>query len=140
MKTVNPMIYYLDGRLFEWAMTTGKITLGFQFALIPDTIKSVPFQWISEVNGAMLLATVMLSTGFIRLGALIANGASLVIGPYLRSLTAMFGAVLWFEFGVSYLVGAIQRGFGGPLSFWFVFSLAELYVVYRAVLDVRNYR
>jgi hypothetical protein len=136
----NTLLYYIDGRLFEWTMTIGTILLGLQFIALPDSMKTTPFRWLAEIIEPDWLASIMLLAGFSRLGALAANGASLKIGPYLRSIGALVSAAVWFEFGYSFLLGSIKRGYGGPILFWFVFALAELYVVYRAVLDVRNYR
>lgn len=142
MTKSNPgrIVYYIDGRLFEWTMTLGKLVLGIQLFFLPEMMKMVPFQWIGLFIGPKTLAFLMVLTGLIRLGALIANGASLVIGPYLRSLMALFASALWLEFGISFLIGSIHRGFGGPIPFWFVFSISEMYIVYRAVLDVRSNR
>lgn len=136
----NPIAYYLNGRLFEWTMSLGTVTLGLQLAVLPDSMKSTPFRWLAEVIGTDFLAAVLLLVGFARLGALAANGASLKIGPYLRSIGAMVSAAIWFEFGYSFTLGAVKRGYGGPVLFWFIFALAEMFVVYRAVLDVRSHR
>jgi len=84
---------------------------------------------------------VLLGAGAFRCAALIANGSSMVIGPRVRAIGALCGAVIWVQFGMALIKLSVDQHFTSPgIPFWFMFTLAELRVVYRAVLDVRTAR
>jgi hypothetical protein len=71
--------------------------------------------------------------------ALLVNGASMVIGPRVRAWAAVARAILWLQFGISTLQAGIEQGYPYTVQpFWFTFALAEVWVAYRAVLDVRS--
>lgn len=95
-------------------------------------------QVLIEIVGGSAASAVFLLVGLFSTIALVVNGNSLAIGPRVRSICAIFRSVLWGQFTLSMAYVSVAQGFPSPMVFFFgVFTAAELYVVYRAVLDVR---
>lgn len=136
---LKPYTYYLDGRLFEWVMAATVMILGLEVVIWPMTLKAPSFQWISVFGNSVVIGLSLFAVGFTRIVALIMNGASLVAGPRIRSITALMCAALWVQFAVALVIISLNQGFASPgIPFWIVATIAELYVTYRAVLDVRS--
>lgn len=106
----------------------------------PRTMTTGAFRDVSVVmspDGVGVFASLVSSCA---LCALMFNGRSLVVGPAVRSICAMCRAVLWGQF--SYALFALGNAQGVPspgLPYWVAFTIAELYVSYRAMIDVRRY-
>lgn len=133
------LYYYLDGRLFEWVMGLGMVMLAIQIFIWPHTLQASAFRWAVKYTSQEAVGVLLFVAGWFRIWALIANGQSLVIGPWLRAIGALCGAVCWFQFGTALIVLSVQQNFPSPgIPFWYTFVLAELWVTYRAVLDVRT--
>lgn len=133
--------YYIDGRLFEWVMSISMVILAVEIFVWPVTIKASAFQWAATVMSTEAIGGVLFFAGWFRCMALIANGSSLAVGPRVRALGALCGAVVWFQFGLALLKLSVDQSFPSPgIPFWFMFTLAELRITYRAVLDVRTAR
>ncbi len=131
--------YYLDGRLFEWTFSVCSAVLGASMLIFPRMAHGSIVKVLIDIVGWPLAAVVFLLVGVASIAALIVNGNSLSIGPRVRSLCAIARAVLWGQFTLSMLHVSVVQGFPSPMVFFFsVFTVAELYVVYRAVLDVRT--
>lgn len=138
---MNRINYYLDGRLFEWVMSVSMMLLAIEIFIWPYTLQASAFQWAVQVMPEEFVGGVLLGAGIFRCGALIANGSSMVIGPRVRALAAICGATIWFQFGLALVKLSIDQNFPSPgIPFWFMFTLAELRITYRAVLDVRTPR
>lgn len=130
--------YYLDGRLFEWTMSASMLLVSAEIFVWPETLKASAFQWITRVMSPDFIGVTLLIAGLMRTFALIANGSSLSMGPRLRSVGAIAGAVMWVQFGIALVKLSTEQHFPSPgIPFWFMFTLAELRIAYRAVLDVR---
>lgn len=130
--------YYLEGRLFEWVMAISMIGLAIEVFIWPQTLEESAFQWMVVVVNPKFIGAILLIGGSVRIVALILNGVSLSLGPRLRSVCAIVGAMLWIQFGTALVKLSIDQGFASPgIPFWYTFTLAELYVTYRAALDVR---
>lgn len=135
----RPVTYYLDGRLYEWTMAASMILFSIMVLTWPTMLRESAFQWLVAYLPNSVLAFVFLITGLLRVGALLANGGSLWIGPWIRSASGTISAVLWSQFTVSLVQLSILQGHPSPgLPFWLMFTFADLYVSYRAVLDVRT--
>ncbi len=138
---MNRFSYYIDGRLFEWVMSISMVFLSVEIFVWPDTLKASAFRWVLQVMSEDFIGVVLLGAGVFRCAALVANGSSMVIGPRVRAIGALCGAVIWVQFGMALIKLSIDQHFASPgIPFWFMFTLAELRVVYRAVLDVRTSR
>jgi hypothetical protein len=138
---VNRVSYYLDGRLFEWVMSISMVLLAVEILIWPDTLQASAFQWVVQVMPVDFVWVALLLAGWFRVLALVANGSSLVIGPRVRSIGALVGAVIWIQFGAALVKLSIDQHFASPgIPFWFMFTVAELRITYRAVLDVRTPR
>lgn len=130
--------YYTDGRLFEWVMSVSMVLLGLEILLWPETLQASAFQWFTMLVNAEFCGVLMLLSGGFRCLALIANGSSMVIGPRVRAAGALCGAVIWVQFGTALVKLSVDQHFPSPgIPFWYMFTIAELRIAYRAVLDVR---
>jgi hypothetical protein len=135
---VRPITYYLDGRLYEWAMGLIMISLGLAMTIWPAMCRGSILQVLLAIMPEAVAGLLFLVLGILRLFALIANGSSCVIGPRLRTTVATVASMIWTTFTLSMSEVSIKQGFPSPMVFFFsVFTLAELYVSYRAALDVR---
>lgn len=137
----KPFTYYFDGRLMEWCLGVATLALSLECTIWPDTLKASAFQWLVVFVPSGLITVVLFIVGSVRIGAILANGYSLWIGPYLRSYCALLSSVMWFQFGTALVKLSEIQGFASPgIPFWYSFMFAELYITYRAVLDVRTRR
>jgi hypothetical protein len=135
---MNRVSYYIDGRLFEWVMSVSMALLAVEIFVWPDALRDSAFQWVVLVLPVDLIGAVLLGAGIFRCAALIANGSSMVIGPRVRAIGALCGAVIWMQFAGALIKFSVEQHSASPgIPFWFVFTLAELRITYRAVLDVR---
>jgi hypothetical protein len=127
----------LDGRLYEWTMTIGTLGLALEIFTNPDTIVESAFRAVNEVMGTLGIGVLMFMVGIARVIALALNGKSFVVGPCIRTMTALVSAVIWAQF--SYALAHEPGIAPSPgLPFWTAFTAAELYVSYRAMIDVRR--
>lgn len=72
------------------------------------------------------------------MGALVTNGYSKIVGPIIRSVCATGRAFLWSQFGYALHLSNGQDLRPTTTGFWVLFTLAELYVAYRAMADVQR--
>ena len=130
----------IDGRTYEWAVSLPITVLGFMLLTWPQITTAPAFRLFSWAMPSNLIAVSFLICGIACITALLVNGASLEIGPRVRSWMALSRAVLFFQFGLSTLQAGFEQGYPYTVTpFWFSFSLAELWIAYRAVLDVRTH-
>lgn len=131
--------YYLRNRLPEWLLTVPIVILSPMLFIWPQITEAPAFQLFAAFIPARLIGVVLLIVSVSCVVALLVNGASMVIGPRVRSWAALARSVLWIQFGISTIEAGIAQGYPYTVTpFWFTFALAEIYVAYRAVLDVRN--
>lgn len=135
----RPITYYLDVRIFEWAFSIPLAILGVAMLIWPAITHGSILHLLFNALGSVATALVFISTGLIGLVALVANGKSLRTGPRLRSLSAVVRSVLWLTFVLSMIRVSIAQGFPSPMVFfWTSFTVAEVYISFRAALDVRS--
>lgn len=133
----RPITYYLDVRLFEWAFSVPLALLGIAILIWPRVAQGSIEQVIVDAIGVIPTALLYIGTGIVGLVALIANGQSLRTGPRLRSLTAILRSIIWLTFVLSMARISIFQGFPSPMVFfWTSFVGAEVYISFRAALDV----
>lgn len=136
----RPLTHHLDGRLHEWAMATGMMMLGVLMLIYPKMSKGSIIQVLLQFVNSTIAALVFLFIGIFTVIALIANGSSLRIGPRIRSIMAISRSVLWAQFTLSMIKVSLEQEFPSPMvPFWLIFTLAEIYISYRAALDVRSH-
>lgn len=132
------MRHYVEGRLFEWVMATAMVLLAVQTFVWPETLNASAFHWLTVVLPSSFIGVFLLLFGIARFGALVANGRSLVYGPFVRAFGALAGALLWAQFELAMFADFSVKGPPSPgIAFFFPFTLAELYSAYRAASDVR---
>lgn len=136
--TRHPITFYLDGRLYEWTMGSAMIAFGVAMLFFPRMANGSILQILTAVFNSYAIALIFLTIGVARISALIANGNSLQIGPRIRAYAAAVSSILWTTFTLSMARVSIEQGFPSPMVFyWGFFTAAEVYISYRAVLDVR---
>lgn len=136
MKTIA---HYVEGRLFEWVMSIPIVILGFMLLAWPKITTAPAFHLFAWALPSEAIALSLIVSGFACIAALLANGSSLEIGPRVRSWSALLRGVLWLQFAISTLQASLEQGFPFTVQpFWFTFAVAEIWVAYRAVLDVRT--
>lgn len=137
--TPRPITYYLDGRLYEWVMGGAMVSFGFAMLLSPKMLHGSILSILAAMFASYVVGTIFLALGLLRMAALVANGRSMEIGPRIRSVVATICSALWTTFTLSMIRVSIDQGFPSPMVFfWGAFVLAEVYISYRAVLDVRS--
>lgn len=135
------IIHPLDGKLFEWAFSVPMILLGVSMLLWHKIFHGSILRILVDSIGGITTAMALIIVGMLGIAALVANGSSLKIGPHIRSLSALTRAVLWTTFALSMGEVSVAQGFLSPMVFfWSSFAVTEMYICWRAALDVRNGR
>lgn len=138
---MNRLDYYLEGRTFEWVMTVSMLVLAVQIGVWPRTVDFSAFQDLNKLMTDSFIGAFMGGVGMIRALSLLLNGHSIYdvkIGPIVRSMMAVFCAVMWSQFAYALFQFSIQYGRPSPgLPFWTMFIFGELYVAYKAVRSAR---
>lgn len=130
--------YYLDGRLFEWTFSIASFIFGIGLLAMPGMARGSIIRLLVNIVGWPAVGIIFLLVGSASVTALTVNGHSWAIGPRVRSVCAILRSVLWGEFALSMARVSYEEGHLSPMVIFFsIFTLSELYVVYRAVLDVR---
>jgi hypothetical protein len=140
------IIYYLDTRLHEWLLSGSLTSIGLAMMIWPRMAEGSIFDVVERVlrsifggNANTVLALLLFTIGGLGMAALIANGGSLWIGPRIRSVAACARSILWASVVISMERVSEQQGFPSPMVFFFsLFTAGEVYISYRAVLDVRS--
>lgn len=139
--TERGIVYFLDTRLYEWAFGIAMILVGGAMLIFPRMAHGSIMSILAAGLNSYAIGTIFLALGLLRLAALIANGRSMQIGPRIRSFVAVLTSALWTTFTLSMARVSFEQGFPSPMVFfWGPFTLAEVYISYRAVLDVRTDR
>lgn len=139
---VIPMVRvlrHIEGRLFEWTMSVICLSLGLAMTCFPRMVGGSILQVLLFLVSPQQAIAIFLILGIVGTTALIANGASFKVGPRVRSICAIMRSMLWIQFALSMFIVSVKQGFPSPMIFVFPYlALSELYVVYRAVLDVKR--
>lgn len=133
--------HYFENRLLEWVNAFAFSFLGCAVFIWPKTSTNPAFHLFMAFLPPPVAALIMLACGLFCIAALLTNGYSPVIGPRIRAWSAFLRAMLLLQFGVSTLEASYNQGFPFTVvPFWFLMAFAEIWVSYRAVLDVRTVR
>ena len=138
------LLVYLNGKLFEWSFSWCLILLGTAMVIFPRMIRGSILTTIVKILEALHIDTIVVPLAFLVIGtlgiaALIANGQSMWMGPWTRAICALLRGVIWITFTLSMVEVSFKQGFPSPMDFFFfVFALTEFFIMYRAVLDVKN--
>ena len=131
--------YYLDGRLYEWVFSTSMVALGMTILVWPQVAHGSILTILTGAVGGTAAGLIFFVIGLLRIAALITNGNSMWIGPRIRSIGASVSSVLWSSVVISMAQVSVAQGFPSPMVIFFsAFTGAEVYISYRAVLDVRS--
>lgn len=136
---VSPSVsQHVDVRPWEWAFSVPLVMLGVSILIWPKIAHGSILEVLVENIGPVLCAIAFTVTGLVGIAALIANGQSRRIGPRLRVLSAIVRSVLWLTFVLSMArVSYIQRFPSPMIFFWSSFAATEIFIAYRAAVDVR---
>lgn len=132
---------YIENRLFEWTMSIAMCLLAMEIFLWPATLGASAFHWLVLFLPTELVGVFLLLVGAARLGALFVNGRSMLLGPRVRAIGSLAGAVMWGQFCLALIMpfATSERAIPSPgIPFWFLFTLSEIYSAYRAAGDVRD--
>lgn len=129
-------------RLFEWYAAVALTLLGLHTLVWPHAVGASAFRLMLDFVPPQNLAAFFLMVGLLRGAALIANGQWPFIGPHLRALGALCGAVIWLQMTVAlFLLIELQRTPPSPgIPVYFAMFVAELAATYRAAADVSHRR
>lgn len=131
--------HYLQNRLYEWTVTIPLIAVSIMVVIWPQILSAPAFQFFAEKMPSQFIVGFLATCSIACCIALLANGASFVLAPLIRSWAAIFRAVIWFQFVVSTFAASFAQGYPYTVTpFWVMFMIVEFYVAYRAVLDVRT--
>lgn len=129
--------HYMEGRVFEWVMSISMVLLAIQIYFFPRSVEFSAFQDINQVMSPRFVGVFMGTVGMIRIMSLLLNGhliRNIRVGPFLRSLMAVFCALMWTQFALALFQLSVARAVPSPgLPFWTMFVFGELYIAYRAV-------
>lgn len=129
----------LDTRFWEWVFSVFPSVLGGLILVEPKIATGSILVVAFGIFGGFGLGMFLLSIGVIGIGALIANGRSLLIGPRLRVICAIFRMLTWFSFVLS--MSFLTRDVGHISPMMVAFSCAagaEIVVIYLASRHVRS--
>lgn len=130
--------YLLDGRLYEWTFSAAVLWLAVEVFQEPAIIREGMFHRLLDYMSVDTVIAYSFVISTVGMGALATNGYSKIMGPIVRSICATGRAFLWSQFGYALhlLTGHDTRA--TTTGFWVLFTLAELYVAYRAMSDVQR--
>ncbi len=126
-------------RVFEWCSASALFGDGILFILSPRSLAESSFSPILDAFPTTLIALIFLLTGGIRIAALWHNGRWPILGPSLRIIGAVLGAVAWSSMGFALAkqVFEVGRAMSPGVPVYLALFLAELYSARRAAADVR---
>lgn len=138
--TLRYLFEHFQNRLSELATTLMMLALAVHIAIWPSSIGASAFRGILEVLPETLLGLGFALAGWMRLAALIANGAWPQVGPWLRAAGAVSGAFIWLQMCVALyqLVPTVGTPPSPGIPVYFVLTLLELASAYRALVMVDN--
>jgi hypothetical protein len=135
-------------------MSVATLWLAIELFRWPNSLANGAFHRLADFMDPLTVSAYSFIVSLISIGALIANGRSKTTGPMIRSVCAILRAFLWSQFAYAlYLLDPVSGPPSPPpsicfisyaptpsvgLGFWVMFTIAELYVAYRAMGDVQR--
>lgn len=134
--TIRAIIIHFNNRIAEAVKAVIMIGIGIQMIAFPAS-HFPALRLISMVTTEGMAMALFLIVGFMRIAALIANGSWPEYGPWMRSIGALVGALIWSNMFLSLVLVTPpdQTTLGAPI--FFVFTVVEFISIYRA-LAVRS--
>ena len=122
---------YCSRRLFEWTMAFAMFGFGLHILLMPGTFSSSRYSAVLLLLTVSQFAAACVVVAAVRIVALAKNGQWPHFGPCIRSIAAIFAAVIWLQLAV-----ALGQGTPSP-GMWIYVALtgAEIVSVVRARRD-----
>jgi hypothetical protein len=126
-------------RVFEWCSSGALFGDGILFILSPGSLRQSAFSPILDAFPPGLIAFLFLLTGGMRIIALWHNGRWPIVGPSIRIVGAVIGAVAWSSMGFALLLQVFEvgRSMSPGVPVYAALCIAELYSARRAAADVR---
>lgn len=120
-------------RMTEWMLAAITAGWGAVLLLPTETFDQPTWSGFRAIfRDEVILAQVMIFLGLLRIGGLIVNGARKTVTPWIRSVSASFGFLLFVGITYCYMLS-------GVLSTWLaiypIFAAVELVNIYRAAHD-----
>jgi hypothetical protein len=126
---------HCGNRLFEWVSAAMLLGIGLILVVSPQAVELGAFR---HLPGGLWPLFVLFALA--RAFGLWANGHWDVIGPRLRALGALVGAMLWFQMFIALLMQASEVGSASlGVAVYPCLVMGELISCYRAAGDVRGY-
>lgn len=127
------------GRLFEWVASLMMIAIGVTLSLWPKSAEAGSLRILVEAGfAAPWLIVGFVGGGAARLIALYANGHWPLIGPWLRAVGALGGAVLWSLMGAAVLPALGQVGSGAlAVPVFFALCIGDVISCHRSLAHGR---
>lgn len=136
--TMHRLRYYVEGRLIEWVNSLSFVVLSVFLFVWPDITTAPAFNLFAWLLPHQLIGVFFFVCGTSCIVALLVNGNSHAIGPRVRAWSALARSALLLQFGLSTIQASVGQDFPFTVTpFWFLYAFAEIWVAYRAVLDVR---
>lgn len=120
-------------RLTEWVLAAITVLWGVVLLLPEQTFDQPTWSGFRAIFGnELLLGTVMVFLGLLRLGGLVVNGARRKVTPWIRVVSAGLGFLLFVGITTGYALSGVVSTW---LAVYPVFALVELVNIYRAAHD-----
>lgn len=127
------LVRHFNNRISEAAAAWIMIGLGIQIIAAPVPTDYRALDMLLRFVSGDLIAVFFIAAGSVRIAALIANGHWPKYGPWLRSIGALVGSVIWSQmfFGLIVVPPDDLTSLGAPV--YFVMTGMELISIYRAL-------
>ena len=131
--SLRGILIHFNNRISEVAAACVMLGIGVQIiaAPVPTDYHALDMLLV-YISGDMVAAGFVVG-GAIRMAALIANGHWPEYGPWIRSIGALAGALLWSQMFLSLIVLPAEKLTSLNAPFCLVFTCVELLSVYRAL-------
>lgn len=127
------LVRHFNNRISEAASAWIMIGLGIQIIVAPVPSDYRALDMLLQHVSGDLIAAFFIAVGTIRIAALLANGHWPKYGPWLRSVGALAGALIWSQMFLALIVVPpdVLTSLGAPV--YFVMTGVELISIYRAL-------
>jgi hypothetical protein len=131
--SLRGLVHHFNNRISEAAAAWIMVGLGIQIILAPVPSDYRALDALVRLVSGEFIAAFFIIAGSVRIAALIANGHWPKVGPWLRSIGALVGAVIWSQMFLSLIAVSPDdlTSLGAPV--YFVMTGMELISIYRAL-------
>lgn len=127
------LVRHFNNRISEAAAAWIMVGLGIQIIAAPVPTDYRALDGLIRFVSGDFIAAFFIIVGLVRIAALIANGHWKKVGPWLRSIGAAAGALIWSQLFLSLIAVSPDdlTSLGAPV--YLVFTMVELISIYRAL-------